>query len=61
MISNTSALPGLEVKGLGSIFASPARYKGEQNGARGSVWCSLEGSETRTELKSELRGRNRSW
>jgi len=48
VIPTTSALPGLEVKGQGSIFTSPARYKGEQNGARGS----LEGSENRTELKS---------
>ena len=33
MISTTSALRGSEVKGQGSILASPALYKDEQNGA----------------------------
>ena len=71
MISTTYAFPGLEVKGQGSILASPALYKNEQNGARVSCrqsrWgsrvslksesgkSSLEGSESRVELESELR------
>jgi len=33
----TYAFQRLEVKGQGSIFTSPALYKGEQNGARGRV------------------------
>ena len=45
MISTTYAFQGLEVKGQGSILASPALYKDEQNGAPGS----LEGSESRVE------------
>ena len=48
VISTTSAFQGLEVKGQGSILASPALYKDEQNGApsqsgvsrwRGSCEC----------------------
>ena len=71
MISTRYAFQRLKVKGQGSDFsASPALYKGEQNGARGS----LEGSENRpeleavrwgkvrTELGSELRGeKSESW
>ena len=58
MISNTSALPGLEVKGQGSIFASPALYKGGQNGARGQCrWVSarIGGSSVLTELEAVSR------
>ena len=45
MISTTYAFQGLAVKGQGSILASPALYKDEQDGAPGS----LEGSESRVE------------
>ena len=38
MISTTYAFQGLEVKGQGSILASPALYKDEQNGARSQLW-----------------------
>ena len=53
MISTTYAFQGLEVKGQGSILASPALYKDEQDGAPGS----LEGSESRVEPEAVLVGR----
>ena len=51
MISTTYTFQGLEVKGQGSILASPALYKDEQNRASGLLWVSgsLEGSESRVE------------
>ena len=53
MISTTYAFQGLEVKGQGSILASPALYKDEQDGAVGS----LEGLESRVEPEAVLVGR----
>ena len=56
MISTTYAFQGLEVKCQGSILASPALYKDEQDGAPGS----LEGSESRVEPEAVV-GRLSVW
>ena len=51
MISTTYAFQGLEVKGQGSILASPALYKDEQNGAPSqSVEPSVWGGSVEREL-----------
>ena len=55
MISNTSALPGLEVKGQGSIFTSPALYKGEQNVARGEFFGAVLVNGARSSESGESR------
>ena len=56
MMSTTYAFQGLEVKGQGSILASLALYKDEQDGAPGSCGSvsSLEGSESRVSLETVL-------
>ena len=57
MISTTSALRGSEVKGQGSILASPALYKDEQNGVSGLwVGCQSGGGRVVTESGSVEEG-----
>ena len=67
MISTTSAFQGLEGKGQGSILASPALYKDEQNGAPGQnrwvgsvggavVWVGEPESEEGSRLERESCG-----
>ena len=54
MISTRYAFQRLKVKGQGSDFStSPALYKGEQNGARGSLG-SVGGEEGRAEQSSRF-------